>query len=53
MAHNDEPFWQSFAETSVPDALISAGFSKEDVFESYQPQIDGPLVWYMVGARKP
>ena len=53
VAHNDEPFWQSFAETSVPDALISAGFSKEDVFESYQPQIDGPLVWYMVGARKP
>ena len=53
VAHNDEPFWQSFAETSVPDALISAGFSEEDVFESYQPQIDGPLVWYMVGARKP
>ncbi len=50
--HNDEPFWQSFAETSVTDALISAGFSSEDVFESYQPQIDGPLVWYMVGARK-
>ena len=41
VAHNDEPFWQSFAETSVPGALISAGFSKEDVFESYQPQIDG------------
>ena len=52
VAHNDEPFWQSFSETSVPDALISAGFSSEDVFESYQPQIDGPLVWYMVGARK-
>jgi len=53
VAHNDEPFWQSFAETSVPDALIAAGFSEEGVFESYQPQIDGPLVWYMVGARKP
>ena len=52
VAHNDEPFWQSFAETSVPDALAAAGFSAPDIFESYQPQIDGPLVWYMVGARK-
>ena len=53
VAHNDEPFWQSFAETSVTNALIDAGFSEQDVFESYQPQIDGPLIWYMVGARKP
>lgn len=52
VAHNDEPFWQSFSETSVPEALVSAGFSREAVFAAYQPQIDGPLVWYMVGARK-
>ena len=52
VAHNDEPFWQSFAETSVPDALAAAGFSSPNIFESYEPQIDGPLVWYMVGARK-
>ena len=51
-AHNDEPFWRSFSESSVPDALVSAGFSEDAVFESYQPQVDGPLVWYMVGATK-
>ena len=53
VAHNDEPFWQSFAETSVTNALVDAGFAEQDVFEAYQPQIDGPLIWYMVGARKP
>lgn len=52
VAHNDEPFWRSFSVTSVPDALVSAGFSRETVFEAYQPQVDGPLVWYLVGARK-
>lgn len=53
VAHNDEPFWQTFAETSVAEALVLAGFPEEAVFEAYQPQVDGPLVWYMVGARKP
>ena len=52
VAHNDEPFWQSFADTSVPEALIAAGFDEADTFEAYQPQIDGPLVWYLAGARK-
>jgi ubiquinone/menaquinone biosynthesis C-methylase UbiE len=52
VAHNDEPFWKSFSETSVPKALVNAGFSQADIFERYQPQIDGPLLWYMVGARK-
>ncbi len=52
VAHNDEPFWRSFSVTSVPDALVSAGFLRETVFEAYEPQVDGPLVWYMVGARK-
>ena len=41
----------SFADTSVPEALI-AEFDEADTFEAYQPQIDGPLVWYMAGARK-
>ena len=50
--HNDEPYWQTFAETSVPEALAEAGFAGCDIFEAYQPQVDGPLVWYMVGARK-
>jgi SAM-dependent methyltransferase len=50
--HNDEPHWRSFAETSMPAALTAAGFAGHDVFESYRPQVDGPLVWYMVGARK-
>ena len=50
--HNDEPFWQSFAETSVPDALVEAGFHPGQIFEEYVPQVDGPLVWYMVGAQK-
>ena len=50
--HNDEPYWQSFAETSVSEALADAGFAGRDIFEAYQPQVDGPLVWYMVGARK-
>jgi ubiquinone/menaquinone biosynthesis C-methylase UbiE len=53
VAHNDEPFWQIFAETSVADALVLAGFPEGEVFEAYQPQVDGPLVWYIAGARKP
>lgn len=50
--HNDEPFWRVFSETAVPEALVAAGFDSQQVFEAYQPQVDGPLVWYMVGARK-
>ena len=52
VAHNDEPFWQTFAESSVAEALALAGFPEREVFEAYQPQVDGPLVWYMVGAQK-
>lgn len=50
-AHNDEPFWTEFAESSVTDALAEAGFNSDAVFEAYVPQVDGPLTWYFVGAR--
>ncbi len=50
--HNDEPFWEAFAQSSVPDALVAAGFSEATVFEDYVPQLDGPLTWYFVGARR-
>ncbi len=51
--HNDEPFWENFADSSVPDALVSAGSDRQAVFEEYVGQIDGPLTWYFVGAQKP
>ena len=50
--HNDEPFWQEFADSSVPDALAAAGFDRERIVESYVPQLDGPLSWYFVGATR-
>lgn len=49
--HNDEPFWESFAQRPVPDALTAAGFEAEAAFEDWGAQIDGPLFWYFVGAR--
>ncbi len=50
--HNDEPFWEAFARSSVPEALVSAGFAVDQVFEDYARQLDGPLTWYLVGAQK-
>ncbi len=49
--HNDEPYWDDFAHTKVPAKLINAGFNEDRVFESYVPQVDGPLTWYFVGAQ--
>ncbi len=51
-AHNDEPFWEEFAATSVPEELARAGFDPDDVFEDYVAQLDGPLQWYFVGAER-
>ncbi|NIN59804.1 MAG: methyltransferase domain-containing protein [Xanthomonadales bacterium] len=48
--HNDEPFWAEFSQSSVPEALIAAGFDAASVFEDYVAQVDGPLTWYFVGA---
>jgi ubiquinone/menaquinone biosynthesis C-methylase UbiE len=50
--HNDEPFWQDFSDSSVPAALLDAGFAAESTFEAYVPQVDGPLTWYFVGAQR-
>lgn len=50
--HNDEPFWEEFGNSSVPDALMQAGFESEKIFEEYIAQVAGPLHWYLVGAQK-
>lgn len=50
--HNDEPYWERFCNTSVPEALIAAGFNRAHTFEDYVPQLAGPLLWYFVGAQK-
>ena len=50
--HNDEPYWETFSSASVPDELASAGFEADKIFEDYIAQVDGPLVWYFVGASK-
>jgi ubiquinone/menaquinone biosynthesis C-methylase UbiE len=50
--HNDEPFWEEFGDSSVPDALEQAGFEPDTVFEDFVPQVAGPMYWYLVGARK-
>ena len=49
--HNDEPYWEIFSQTRVPDALTAAGFEAGGAFEHWGAQIDGPLLWYFVGAR--
>lgn len=48
--HNDEPYWEAFAGTSVPESLRRAGFDPGAIFAEYIPQVDGPLTWYFVGA---
>jgi ubiquinone/menaquinone biosynthesis C-methylase UbiE len=50
--HNDEPFWEKFGDSSVPDALRQAGFEPDKVFEDFVAQVAGPLHWYLVGAQK-
>lgn len=50
--HNDEPYWEAFANTHVPDELERSGFERQQVFEDYVPQVAGPLDWYFVGATK-
>ncbi len=50
--HNDEPFWEEFGNSSVPDALKQAGFESERIFEEYVAQVAGPMNWYLVGAQK-
>jgi SAM-dependent methyltransferase len=49
--HNDEPHWDSIAELCFPDLLSAAGFTPEGIFEDYVAQVDGPMHWYVVGAR--
>lgn len=50
--HNDEPYWETFGDSSVPEALVAAGFDEENVFEEYLAQVAGPMHWYLVGARR-
>ncbi|PON16021.1 hypothetical protein C2W62_20665 [Candidatus Entotheonella serta] len=49
--HNDEPYWDSIAQIRFPDLLSTAGFDTAGIFEDYVAQIDGPMHWYVVGAR--
>jgi len=49
--HNDEPHWDSIAQLRFPDLLSAAGFAPDGIFEDYVVQVDGPMHWYVVGAR--
>ena len=49
--HNDEPYWESIAQTRFSDLLSAAGFAADGIFEDYVAQIDGPMHWYVIGAQ--
>ncbi|MGQ4808115.1 Trans-aconitate 2-methyltransferase [Candidatus Entotheonellaceae bacterium PAL068K] len=49
--HNDEPYWETYTQTRLPEALTAAGFDTNGIFEQYVAQIDGPMHWCVVGAR--
>ncbi len=49
--HNDEPYWDSIAQLRFPELLRTAGFDADDIFEDDIAQVDGPMHWYVVGAR--
>ena len=48
--HNDEPFWNDFANADLPAMLVSAGFAEEAVGAEYLQALDGPIPWYVVTA---
>ena len=50
--HNDEPFWQDFADADLPAIMVEAGFARENVGEDYLEAIDGPIPWYVVTATR-
>lgn len=50
--NNGEPFWLDYANADVPALLMEAGFDDGAVASHYLEQLDGPLKWYVVTARK-
>lgn len=50
--NNGEPFWLDYATADIPGLLIAAGFDGGAVKPHYLDQLDGPLQWYVVTARK-
>ena len=51
--HNDEPFWDDFANADMPGIFVNAGFPEENVSAEYLQAIDGPIPWYVVTAISP
>jgi ubiquinone/menaquinone biosynthesis C-methylase UbiE len=52
--HNNEPFWEDFADADVVGELIAAGFEPDAVSEVSIPTIDGyTKPWYGVLGEKP
>lgn len=48
--HNNEPFWQVFAEAEVAQLLQAAGFAADSIAETELPKLDGPGAWYVATA---
>jgi len=48
--HNDEPFWDDFANADLPALLRDAGFDDNKVSAEYVQALDGPIPWYVVTA---
>lgn len=50
VVNNGEPFWTGYADTDIPDVLVKAGFSADQVFADYDPLGQGE--YYIFGGRK-
>ncbi len=50
VTHNDEAFWNDFADADLPQRMIDAGFDPASVTSEYLEAVDGPIPWYVVSA---
>lgn len=50
--NNGEPFWLDYANADIPALMKQAGFDASAVEQHYLEQLDGPLKWYVVTAKR-
>jgi SAM-dependent methyltransferase len=51
--HNNEPFWEAYANCDLRADMLAAGFPEELVFVGHLPQAPGSLPWFVGAATKP
>ncbi len=51
--NNDEPWWESYAETDFAAMMVEAGFPEDGIVAGDFPKIAGSGTWYVAMGRKP